>query len=97
MCGVHAAISKGRTPLLPQTILDGLALLRHRDKDGYGIVWSCDGKCEVLKAPGLVSEATLSLLNMPTPIWVTIATLRPGGYMEMTEVSLCEQQPLRGE
>ena len=96
MCGVHAAISKGRTPLLPQTILDGLALLQHRGKDGYGIVWSCDGKCEVLKAPGLVSEATLSLKHADAYLGHNRYSTS-GGYMEMTEVSLCEQQPLRGE
>ena len=96
MCGVHAGISKGKVYLPPHTILEGLARLQHRGKDGYGIVQSVSGQCEMFKAPGLVSEANISLDDADAYLGHNRYSTS-GDYMGKGEISLAEQQPLQGE
>ena len=101
MCGVFALIARENNPAYLKVMIEGLKLLQHRGKDGFGIVSSTKTGYDSMKLPGMITEKADEITNglqHNGAMYVGHNRYSTSGkYLGKKNIDLCELQPLEGD
>jgi len=94
MCGIFAIFSFIKNKNIGNEIMNGLQLLQHRGKDGYGIAYYTNDNFKVIKNKGEVNNLEL---NIDSDYCIGHTRYSTSGYtMDNGKILKEELQPLQG-